>query len=261
MSLESSAWAFRQKVPPKPKIVLLALADQADERTGRICYGKTDMKHLAAKSSVGERSIYRYIGALVRNGYVKRQSGKEKGQSSEYWLLMDRETAKSMSEWQWKASDEEIEADADETQDVDGGYAKMADPIDGENESADDQIGRGGLPMVADQESAEDDLTSTSRAREQRESSFSRKAQDVEIESGVIKAAAAKANAKTFVYENSDAWKAWATYRRAHGLPGTLPTCTQFVNGKPKRGWWLPSLYPPRDKVTGSTDPPQSSTG
>src|SRR4051812_42584961 len=120
MSLESMAWAFRQKVPPKPKMVLVALADQADERSGRVCDGKTDMKHIAAKASCGERTLYRYIAALVRNGYVRKQSGKDRGSGNDYWLSMDRPLSDDMTDWQWKGDEE---AETDDTPDVEGGSA------------------------------------------------------------------------------------------------------------------------------------------
>lgn len=264
MSVEATGWAFRQKVPPKPKVVLLALADQADETTGRVCYGKTDMKHIAAKSSCGERSLYRYIGALVLNGYVIKESGKDKGQASTYWLCLDRLPAKSLKEWQWRVvggeqspDDDESEPDTsdDDAQDVEGGSAILADPS---SDPDDDQNGRGGLPQGGRHESIADQNINT-RAREGiRTSSFSRQAQDAEVEDRTIKKAADRAGAKTFVIEGTRAWNEWIAWRRKNGMIGGLPTCSAEVNGQLKRGWYLPSLFPPSEATGPPTTEPQS---
>lgn len=273
MSVEATGWAFRQKVPPKPKVVLLALADQADETTGRVCYGKTDMKHIAGKSSCGERSLYRYISALVRNGYVIRESGKQKGQASTYWLCLDRLPAKSLKEWQWKGPAETDELDDDvpgdggdpvddtddavddpETQDVEVGSAKLADPQSGENSENASQIGRGGLPQGGRQESSDNQNINRAASERIRSSSFSRQAQDLDVETRSIRKRAEATGARYFVILGSRAWNDWLAWRKRHGLPASLPTCTGTGEYANKRGWYLPSLFPPSEQQTGPPD-------
>lgn len=253
MSVEAVGWAFRQRVPPKPKVVLLALADQTDEVTGAVCYGKTDMKALASKASIGERSVYRYIAALIRNGYVLKASGKAEGRASEYWLCLDRVRAESMKDWSWKdgqadVSDDEESEDAD-PQDVVEGSAILADPPEPETEASDVQIGRGGLPHGGRHESSAKHLTSSTRARGEKESSFSRQAQNLALEAISIQAAAKKENARYFVIEHTQAWRDWTAYRGR-----SMPTCAGVGEHAGKRGWYMPSLFPP---PKASTDPPK----
>lgn len=251
MSVEATGWAFRQKVPPKPKMVLMALADQTDETTGRVCYGKADMGHLAVKASVPERSLYRYINALVRNGYVIRESGKEKGKPNLYWLCLDRPVAENIDEWEWAV-------DASD-QDVVEGSAMVADPPDVENETEGlPPNGRGGLPYVADQESLEEHKNIVTRARESAASGFSRKAQDVERENLAISKAASTQGARVFVIDGTRAWDAWVAHRRKSGQIPSMPTCLGSGEYANRRGWWLPSLFPPPiESGQSNKDPPE----
>ncbi|MFI5011755.1 MAG: hypothetical protein ACHQAY_05360 [Hyphomicrobiales bacterium] len=51
--------------------------------------------------------------------------------------------------------------------------------------------------------------------------------------------------AKTFVFENSEPWKAHLEDRRARGVsPPSLPVTIHQVDGHSRRGWWLPTLWP-----------------
>jgi hypothetical protein len=173
MSVEAVGWAFRQQLPPKPKILLLTLADQTDERTGKVCYGKTDAAHLAAKSSISKPSFFRYMTALVRNGYARRNSGQAKGQQNEYFLCLDRAPSE-IGQWQWgKDLEAEASTDADEPQDIEG-----ADQID--TPSGADHALDGGR-ITADPAKESFDNQRTSRARDQSQNSFDRSAQDVEL--------------------------------------------------------------------------------
>jgi hypothetical protein len=54
---------------------------------------------------------------------------------------------------------------------------------------------------------------------------------------------------RIFVFEGSPAWIAWLDHRAgATGIRG-LPTCWAVVDGQRRLGWWLPTLYPPRDPM------------
>lgn len=254
------AWAFRQKLPPKPKIVLLALADQTDETTGRVCYGKTDIKHLAQKCSVGERSLYRYLAALIRNGYAIRESGKDRGHESLFWLCLDRPPS-ILEEWQWKIipseDDDEPDYPDDDAQDVEGGSANLAEGPEVENVVEPAQNGRGGLPQGGRPRVFGIHQNIRSDSLNEQESAFSRKAQDLEREAVAIRKSATTQNASVFVIYGTRAWDAWISHRRANGQIPSMPTCNGTGENAGKRGWYLPSLFPPS---ASGTDPPNGLT-
>lgn len=87
MSVKALNWAFNINIEPVKKVILLALADCADD-DGKHCYpGYT---HLANKASVCTKTIKRNIVQLVDLGLIKKHNRK-KGQrytSNEYELLL-----------------------------------------------------------------------------------------------------------------------------------------------------------------------------
>lgn len=256
MSVEATGWAFRQKLPPKPKIVLLALADQTDERTGRVCYGRTDMKYLAEKCSIAERSLYRYLAALIRNGYAIRESGKERGHESQYWLCLDRATTK-IEEWQWSGAPDDAgdDTETDDPQDVEGGSAKMADRTPVENPAGDAQIGRPPLPIGGRPRVSGRHQDISARASGEQESSFSRKTQDLERQAVAIHRKATTENAREFAIYGTRAWDAWVEYRRRTGVkPAVPPTCEGAGKFAGRRGWYFPSLFPPSEPAMSDDD-------
>lgn len=259
MSIAATNWAYRQKIPIKPKFVLAALADQADERTGRVCYGKTDMKYLAEKCSIPERSLYRYIGALIKNGYAIRDSGKVLGQPSVYWLCFDRDAAESLDEWLWKTADDVAE---DEPQDIAEGSAILAEgqTVDIAPSSPTEMaegvchpMAEGVCHKVADIESTSKPKNYRAPARAKRDFGFSRKEQDADRKALALEAAAQAAKARFFVLEGSRAWNAWIEHRRKAGQIASLPKCKGSGDYANRMGWYLPSLFPP-----GSTEPPDN---
>jgi hypothetical protein len=252
MSVEAVGWAFRQRLPPLPKIVLLALADQADERTGHVCYGRTDMAHLAEKTAIGARSIYRYISALIRNGYVIRESGRQHGRESSYWLCLNRRRSLSVADWKWfdilqrTRNKEENES----TQDVVGPHETADAAADLSRHRSNAAGGRGGLPPTVTQRvyRKHQDILSSESVSET--SSFDPRAQALEVESMAIAKVASKAGANVFVIRNSRAWNAWIEYRRdvLNIRPGGSMPVTERTDerGRKLYGWWCPSLFPPR---------------
>lgn len=247
MSLEAQAWAWRQVLPLKPKHVLVALGDQADERTGHVCYGRSDLDYLARKCSLARRSLSRIIGALILNEYLRRESGKGKGKSSQYWLRMGRPLAESPGEFQW-TSDKGHELDAEDSaeiadpQDVEG-WAKLAHPPGGEKEGADPgQIGPGGGPIRGPSRVLDNNLTISTRVRV---TAFDPQAQALEIEAFTTKRAAEAAGAKSFVIEGTPAWNAWCAYRKKDGGIGSLPRANGIGKHAGKTGWYMPTLFPP----------------
>lgn len=59
-----------------------------------------------------------------------------------------------------------------------------------------------------------------------------------------------------FVFENDKPWQAWKAYKEHKlGRKWNLVT-TAIIEGRHRRGWWFPTLYPPRE----STGPPNSGS-
>lgn len=246
MSVEAVGWALRQRLPPLPKILLIALADQADERTGRVAYGRTDIEHLADKASLGRRSIFRYLKALERNAYLIRKSGRSEGRESAYWLCLGRRLSTDPKEFDWSCPQNEPE-DVDgepETQDV-VGSANEAHP----SEHRESEIaGTGGVTAAGT-------LIESRKHQNIRESgglgeskSFQAQAQALEIESLNMERAAKQAGAQIFVIRNSRAWKAWEFYRRdvLKMQSFRMPVTSTTVRDRQQWGWWCPSLFPPK---------------
>jgi hypothetical protein len=59
-------------------------------------------------------------------------------------------------------------------------------------------------------------------------------------------AAAARAAGCVLVYENSEPMRRWLEHRQASGMALAPPMVTVVESGIPRRGAFLPSLYPPR---------------
>lgn len=247
MTVAAMGWAFKQDIPSIPKFVLVTLGDQADDETGRVCYGKTGIKHIARKAGMSPRALYRYIGALVLNGYIICESGAEKGQPNQYWLRLDREKQPD-EKWRWTVADHPNNDDGDAAE----GCADSAPPPgddggDQEKEGV-QHAAQGGVQLAADQESTEDQ--STKASAELKKSGFSKKDQDLD-RANLAKEREAAKPAQYFVYEHSDAWKYWVPeMRRRTGHQGWYLTCDRVENGRTRRGWYFPSLFPPAHKPT-----------
>lgn len=63
-------WAWEQQLSPVPKLVLMALADNADDHG--YCWPK--MKTIAAKCSTSERTVQRTIKTLLAAGLLKKDA-------------------------------------------------------------------------------------------------------------------------------------------------------------------------------------------
>jgi len=70
MSIKAMNWAWEQPLPPVPKLVLMALADNADDHG--YCWPK--MKTIAAKCSTSERTVQRTIKTLLAAGLLKKDA-------------------------------------------------------------------------------------------------------------------------------------------------------------------------------------------
>lgn len=242
MSVECLGWAFRQKVPLNAKCVLLALADQADSRTGRVCYGRTDVKYLAEKCGIGIRSLWRFVGALILNGYVIKESGKLEGKASAYWLCLDREPADDIKEWRWTAEAIGDEPEGSEPQDIVGPDEGV--PTESEDENNENDENRVTPGMQQHGTARVSCFTKEhKRSRKTKPAAFDRGAQDLERGIGKKEETDKK---EVFVIEGTRAWIAQCEYRKNY-LDGisTYPTCWGPGKYATKRGWYFASLFPP----------------
>lgn len=268
MTVAAMSWVFKQNLPPPSKLLLLSLADQADDETGRVCYGRTDIDHIGRKASLPRRSVFRHIGALILNGYMAKESGATKGAPNTYWLQLDR-AATPLEDWTW------YEEPDREDNSEEGEGATVAPPQSDGNAAADASTnppvienggchhGTPGVPYVAHKESSVDQSTKDSQTKNPSavtESGFSKKNQQEERSKAVTEREKAKP-AQYFVIEGSDPWKYWiAEMRRRTGRAWHLTT-DRVMDGRSRRGWYFPSLYPPSSVqkpkgANGGTGPP-----
>jgi DNA-binding transcriptional ArsR family regulator len=85
MSVRAMAWAWRQQLSGPEKLVLMALADHADE--DGICWPGN--AHIARKCNLSQRSVQRHIKNLIDNGYMTahRRYRDTGGQTSNRYVL------------------------------------------------------------------------------------------------------------------------------------------------------------------------------
>ncbi len=78
-------WAWSVSLSPAPKLVLMALADEADDQG----YCFPGVPHLAAKCSIGERTVQRILRRLARDHYVsiEQRFRKDRARTSNGYRL------------------------------------------------------------------------------------------------------------------------------------------------------------------------------
>ena len=69
MSYRLTSLAWEVTLPTTPKIVLLAIADRANEKTGDCFPSINDISH---RTGLSDRSVQRAINSLVRDGFITR---------------------------------------------------------------------------------------------------------------------------------------------------------------------------------------------
>ena len=69
MSLEAITWAFRQKLPSSEKLVLLTLADYADDENK--CWPKQDT--LAERTGLARQTVNVKLSSLEKRGLINRE--------------------------------------------------------------------------------------------------------------------------------------------------------------------------------------------
>jgi hypothetical protein len=66
MSIKAMNWAWEQKLPPSSKLILMAIADAADEEGD--CWPK--VKTIAKKCGVSDRTVQRILKEFITNGLI-----------------------------------------------------------------------------------------------------------------------------------------------------------------------------------------------
>ena len=66
MSIKAMNWAWEQKLPPSSKLILMAIADAADEEGD--CWPK--VKTIAKKCGVSDRTVQRVLKEFIANGLI-----------------------------------------------------------------------------------------------------------------------------------------------------------------------------------------------
>ena len=78
-------WAWAIRLSPAPKLVLMALADEAND--GGFCF--PSVAHLAQKCSIGERTVQRILRQLTQDGLVgvEQRFRKDRARTSNGYRL------------------------------------------------------------------------------------------------------------------------------------------------------------------------------
>lgn len=267
MSNQALTWAFEQEgLPCKAKFVLVSIANHADHTNG-YCWLKVTT--IAREASIPERSLYRYIGALVRNGYLRREKKRGadgKQRANDYWILFDRPDAA----WDWGAV---IGGDDDaEPQDVVEPTANLADGETdlavGDDDEKTPDLAVGPTAIGGTAYSDEPPKTKPEKSERAGFAAPPRAYKAPPVAPDPQGATHAQTNARLFVYRGTRAWDAWMDYRkRVLGKSG-CPTYRKNIEGVGWRdGWDFPSMFPPGGETgkesseagTG-TDPPHKKT-
>ncbi len=88
MSIKAMNWAWEQRLPPNSKLILMALADSADE-IGK-CWPRVRL--IAEKCCASERTVQRVLKELEERGFlhIERRFRGDGGQSSNaYYLCLE----------------------------------------------------------------------------------------------------------------------------------------------------------------------------
>lgn len=264
MSIQAVAWALEQDLPARPKLVLVSIANHANHTDG-YCWLKAET--IASEAACKPRSVFRFVGDLIRNGYLRKAANRGKDgrqRANDYWLLLAREPAPWVAVGP-VAEDEEMDTDAPvpdeaEPQDVVEPYDSRAH---GENEEID-------APPPVDKHtvSCGPDDSGVSHSESLNHPNLNQK-QDSAREpqrTGALRAyrppppqpVAADTEAKgnpIFVFDRTPAYEAWQAHMmRKTGARSWHLLTKKLVDGQWRMGWYFPSLFPPAAKPPPSED-------
>lgn len=269
MSIQAVAWALEQDLPARPKLVLVSIANHANHVDG-YCWLKAET--IAREAACTPRSIYNYVGMLVRNGFIRksRRKGEDgKQRANDYWMLFDRE------EKPWDASASLDESEGDDALEENASEEAAAQDVVEPHE----RISYGEEAVPSERHDSRQAVDTPAGSSGPCEAAFTRKriaepsntkpeasSAGARIRSAALRAyrppppqpVAADTEAKVnpiFVFEGSRAWDAWVAFeKKRRGVTWTLATRKQ-VDGKWRTGWYWPTLFPPNAQA-----PPESPT-
>lgn len=278
MSIQAVSWALdQQELPARPKLVLVSVCNHANNVDG---YCWLNAETIAREAACTPRSVYRFIGGLVRNGYLRKapkRGADGKQRANDYWVLFNRPTA----EWDWGA-------DPDAEVDVETTHAESAEPVDEAQDVVEphDRISHGEDAAPGDTAVPREPVNShavscgpgdnrVSRKRIAEPSKPNSKASSAGAGDGAAPVAAPRAyrpppvapqgadlaqpTKQIFVYAPSRAYTAWSARKaKESGIRNWNLTTSALVDGQWRTGWYFPSLFPPEPKA--STDPPKESS-
>lgn len=251
MSIQAVAWVLSQPVedlPVIPRAIMFALANHADHTDGH-CWPAIET--IAKEAGVGERTVSRYLGALVRNGFIDKRQKNTKGhfRANDYWILFDRQPAK-WGFFEPKDDDPDPHArEADGSEDglhetrtpleADGRTPLVADAIDEPSDSNHQSPGVVEGPTIEPPASAPAPNGFDPNARQRQQDR--------------LNAADEARRPKHFpVIRGTPAWHAWVKAGHAGDLYATIE-----VNGRKDWGWYFPTLWPGRPM--SETGPPATA--
>ncbi len=246
MSNQALTWAFDQDgLPCKAKFVLVSIANHADHTNG-YCWLKVST--IAQEASIPERSLYRYLGALVRNGYLRREKKKGadgKQRANDYWILFHRPAAA----WDWGAGIGD-DADAEPQDDVEPTAILAVGVMDSELGQEDEKLHNLAVgPTAIAGRAHSDEPPKTNPEKGGGAQTFASPPRSYkppplapDQPQGAIQRDASQ---RVFVYVGTRAWEAWLAHKlRTTGVRWTLTT-TRTVDGERRTGWDFPTLFPP----------------
>lgn len=262
MSIQAVAWALEQDLPRGPKLVLVSIANHANHVDGYCWLNATT---IGKEASCTPRSVYNVVGALVRNGFIRKQlrrgdDGKQR--ANDYWILFDREE----KPWVWGANPDADEAESEATESA-------------STEDADTTSCEPGETTISPGENAEPgEATDTRQAADMHavspgpsEVGFTRK-DSVEPSESNSQESSARAHVRSavlrsyrapppqpvaevfdngkqiFVFEGTPAYDAWANVMaRRNGVRRWHCTTRKFIEKDQvwRTGWYFPTLFPP----------------
>jgi hypothetical protein len=264
MSIQAVGWALEQDLPARPKLVLVAIANHANHADG-YCWLNADT--IAAEAACTPRSVYRFVGSLVRNDYVRkarRKGADGKQRANDYWILFNREQAA----WDWGAGLTD-EQEPDVTGEV-GEEPAAAKPESRDTTqvivSPGDTVSHGKDASPVLQQNCEmhaqslgpcDNRVTRNRIAEPSKTNPENGLAPAKLPRGYRRpplpppqplgsTTLGGTGESIFVYQPSRAYDAWKKYKRAtSGNAVWNCSTTKTVNGRLCFGWYFPTLFPP----------------
>lgn len=262
MSIQAVAWALDQKLPARPKLVLVSIANHANHTDG-YCWLKVDT--IGAEASCSPRAVHNFIGALIRNGFIRkaqRRGDDGKQRANDYWILLDRDPdLKWITEVESEPEEPEIDMPPEHTEtqdDVDGMHA--VHPAETSPEPVEKPARAVGpsAPACSHIDSAEPSKIKPEEG-ERAKTPYRPRAYappPVPRPPAQGEVISAKPTDPIFVFVGTPAYDAWAKVMAIKNRMSRWHlVTTRYVNGERQTGWWFPTLFPP----SSNADPPKES--